>query len=187
MKVNTKLDLFDYVIMVEDIVEEFFDENNNYCPHIGELNAMRLFYNRCVAESNFDEKYGHDVVDAKDMAEIVDDKEFIREFNLAIGIGADYGTISCDFGSAYRNALDIVEKKTSSIGNATDTLSLILKKISDSISSAFNEDVTNTISQIGKDMLDGKVTADAIVDAYKKNVALDSEKAKTPYNALADK
>ena len=176
MKVNPNLSLYDYIVMVEDIAEEFFDENNTYCPHIGELNAMRLFYNKCVEESKFDEKYGHNIVNAEDMIEIVADKEFIDVFNRNIDYEFRGSPACCDFCSAYRNARDIVNTRKSSIGNATDTISLMIKKITDSISSVINEDTVNTLSQIGKDMLGGKVTAEAIVAAYKGNIKEDSAK-----------
>lgn len=182
MKVNPNLSLYDYIVMVEDIAEEFFDENNTYCPHIGELNAMRLFYNKCVEESKFDEKYGHNIVNAEDMIEIIADKEFIDVFNRNIDYEFRGSLACCDFCSAYRNARDIVNTKKSSIGNATDTISLMIKKITDSISSVINEDTVNALSQIGKDMLGGKVTAEAIVDAYKGNIKEDSAKV-----AKADK
>ncbi|MCD7891640.1 MAG: hypothetical protein LUG26_07845 [Ruminococcus sp.] len=85
MTVNTKLSLFDYLAMVENIASEFIDEKSGvYQPHIGQLNAMRLFYNFCVTESKFDDKYEHNIVDAEDMEEIVADEEFIEAFNNAI-------------------------------------------------------------------------------------------------------
>ena len=176
MKIENKLSLFEYAAMVEEIAEEFFDDENKYCPHIGELNAMRLFYNVCVKESKFDEKYGHNVMNADDMVEIVADQEFVDAFNSNIDHDFRSGIIRCDFASAYRNARDIVNTRKSSIGNATDTIGMIIKKISDSISSAINEETVGALTQIGQDMLGGKVTADAIVDAYRKNIREDSEK-----------
>lgn len=176
MKIENKLSLFEYAAMVEEIAEGFFDDENNYCPHIGEINAMRLFYDVCVKESKFDEKYDHNIINADDMVEIVADKEFIDVFNRNIDYEFRGSPVCCDFGSAYRNARDIVNTRKSSIGNATDTIGMIIKKISDSISSAINEETVGTLTQIGQDMLGGKVTADAIVDAYRKNIREDSEK-----------
>lgn len=174
MRIETELSLFDYVVMVEDIVEDFFDDENKYCPHIGELNAMRLFYNKCVKTSEFDEKYGHDITQAADMVEIVANEEFVNAFNRAINYDFECDPVRCDFGAAYRNAKDIVDTRKSTIGNATDTIGMMIKKISESISSAINEETVNTLSQIGKDMLEGKVTADALISAYRKNIKEDT-------------
>ena len=52
--VKTELNVIDYVSMVNAIVSEYFDEDGTYTPHIGKMNAMRLFYNNCVTDSKYD-------------------------------------------------------------------------------------------------------------------------------------
>ena len=163
-KVNTKLALFDYLAMVNEIVYEFFnDDDGTYQPQIGKLNAMRLFYNHCVLSSNFDEKYGHNVTDAGSMEEIVADDGFINEFNYAIRCDNEF---SYNFANAYRDALDIVNTKKTSIGNAISVISTIINKLVENTSSLITEENVNTISLIAKDISEGKISAEAIVNAY---------------------
>lgn len=168
-EVNTKLALFDYLAMVRDIASEFInDEDGTYQPQIGKLNAMRLFYNSCVTKSRFDKKYGHDVIDASDMEEIVTDNEFMKAFNEAI-IGD--GTIQYDFANAYKDAIEIVDVKKTSFGSAVNIIGSMINKIFDSVSPLLTEENIKVVSQIAKDMSDGKISAEAIVDAYADKLA----------------
>lgn len=168
-EVNTKLALFDYLAMVKEIAYEFInDEDGTYQPQIGKLNAMRLFYNHCVIKSRFDEKYGHDVIDADSMEEIVADDGFIEAFNKAIECD---GTIRYDFANAYRNAIEIVNVKKTSFGSAVNIVGSMINKIFESVSPLLTEENINIVSQIAKDMSEGKVSAEAIVDAYANRLA----------------
>ena len=54
IKVKENFEIVDFATMVDSIVAEYFDAEGNYTPHIGMLNAMRVFYNECVTESKFD-------------------------------------------------------------------------------------------------------------------------------------
>ncbi|MCD7810268.1 MAG: hypothetical protein LUG91_00185 [Ruminococcus sp.] len=170
MTVNTKLSLFDYLAMVENIASEFIDEKSGvYQPHIGQLNAMRLFYNFCVTESKFDDKYEHNIIDAEDMEEIVADEEFIEAFNNAIRPDV-YLDICYDFACAYADAMEIVNVKKTSLGNVINAIGNMINSVFENISSVFTEDNIGTISQIAEDMSKGKVSAEAIVDAYAKKM-----------------
>lgn len=172
-EVNTKLALFDYLAMVKEIAYEFInDEDGTYQPQIGKLNAMRLFYNHCVIKSRFDEKYGHDVIDADSMEEIVADDGFIEAFNKAIECDR---TIRYDFANAYRDAMEIVNVKKTSFGSAVNIVGSMINKIFESVSPLLTEENINIVSQIAKDMSEGKVSAEAIVDAYANRLAESSD------------
>lgn len=166
--VNTKLALFDYLAMVREIAYGFISEDGTYQPQIGKLNAMRLFYNNCVVKSRFDEKYGHDVIDADSMEEIVADELFIEAFNDAIKCNA---SIHYDFANAYRDALEIVNVKKTSFGNAVNIIGSMINKIFEGISPLLTKENISIVSQIAKDMSAGKVSAEAIVDAYANNLS----------------
>lgn len=163
IEVNTKLELFDYLSMVNEIALEFFSADGIYQPHIGTINAMRLFYNKCVTKSKFDEKYGHDIVDAADMIEIVADSNFIQKYNAAI-IGGIY--IDLDFGGAYDNAMKIVDFRKSSFGNAVEIVGSIIKRLAESISAVLTDENIEKISQVAKEISNGNISAETIVDAY---------------------
>ena len=165
-EINTKLSLCDYLAMVNEIVLEFFNEDGVYQPHIGKINAMRLFYNDCVKKSPYDEKYDHDIVDIMDMIDIVADEGFIRAYNEALA--ADIYT-SLDFGNAYRDAMEIVDVKKSSFGNAVETVGSMINRIVTTISSVLTGENIEKVSKIAKEISDGKINADAIVNAYVKH------------------
>lgn len=180
-EVNVKLSLFDYLGMVNAIVSEFINEDDgSYQPHIGNLNAMRLFYNYCVKKSDYDKKYEHNITDAESMAEIVADDGFIVEFNKALDFD---GKISYNFANAYRTAMDIVDTEKSAINRLAKTVSAAIGEILESTSSLLTEENLSVLSQIGKDISNGKISAEAIVDAYAKNMSKDKEIDK---NVVAD-
>ena len=90
MIINTKLNMLDYFKLVRDMSDGFFDENGLYAPQYGMLNVAREFYNHCVVESKFDEKYNHNITKAVNMEELISDKEFMTEFNKAKKYCDDY-------------------------------------------------------------------------------------------------
>ena len=116
--VNTELSMIDYLVMVNDMVLEYFNEDGEYQPHIGMLNVMRLFYNHCVIESKFDTP--HDIIDAMDMEIIVEDDDFLNAFN-------------------------------------------------DAIIPLLTDEHIDKVSEIARDVASGKLSAEAIVDAYGKS------------------
>lgn len=166
-KINTRLALFDYLTMVNEIALEFFNEDGVYQPHIGKINAMRLFYNNCVEKSPYDEKYGHNIVDAIDMVDIVADVDFIYEYNEAIT--AD-NCIMLDFGNAYKDAMDIINAKKSSFGNAVEIVGSMINRIAETASSVLTDDNIEKVSKIAKEISEGKISAETIADAYGKYI-----------------
>ena len=171
-KIKKDLALFDYLAMVNEIALEFFNEDGVYQPHIGKINAMRLFYNNCVEKSPYDEKHGHDIVDAKDMIDIVADVDFIYEYNEAIT--ADK-CIRLDFGNAYKDAMDIVDVKKSSLGNAVEIVGSMINRIAETASSVLTDENIEKVSKIAKEISEGKISAETIVDAYGEHIAKKQE------------
>lgn len=170
MIINTKFGIVDYMVMVDEIASEFFDEDSTYQPHYGKLNAMRLFYNNCVIESKFDKS--HNISDGLDMEEIISDEEFISEYNLAL---KGNGDICFDFSNAYNDAMKIVESKNTPFNR----LITGIKNLFDKISPALSEDGVEKILKISDEIKNGKATPEAIVDAYlkktKENITTDKE------------
>lgn len=162
--VNTKFGLVDYIVLVNEIVAEFFDEDGGYQPHIGMLNIIRLFYNYCVLESKFD--IPHDITDAMDMETIVDDDDFLEAFNDALLIEPEF---KLDFANAYKNAMDIVDNKRTSVEYAVDSIKKMFSSIVDMLSPLLTDENVNIISDIAKNMTNGNIDAEAIVEAYGKS------------------
>lgn len=165
MIVDTELTLVEYVVMVNDMALEYFNEDGEYQPHIGILNVMRLFYNHCVIESKFDNS--HEIIDAMEMETMVEDDEFIAAFNDAI-VGSVPG-IRMDFANAYKDAMDIVEDKKHSVGRAVDSVKKALVSISDVINPILTDEHINMVSEIAKNIGNGNINAEAIIEAFGKS------------------
>lgn len=167
MTVKTELGIIGYVSMVDEIVLEYFNADGEYQPHIGMLNAMRLFYNECVKESKFDEQLAHDNIDAMEMEALVADQEFIEAYNRAL-IGD--GMVRLDFANAYKEAMEIVNVKKTSIGTAMQTIKKAIGGIVEMIAPALTEENIAAIGTIAKDIASGKTGAESIVETYAENL-----------------
>ncbi len=67
--------------------------------------------------------------------------------------------------------MEIVNVKKTSLGNVINAIGNMINSVFENISSVFTEDNIGTISQIAEDMSKGKVSAEAIVDAYAKKMS----------------
>lgn len=161
--IDTNLGLVDYVQTVNDIVLEYFSIDGSYQPHIGILNTMRLFYNLCVKESSFDNEYGHDIIDAMEMVDIISDENFIKQFNDNL---TNCEIIKLDFGNAYRDAMKIVDYKKSSLENAINMVQNSLTNFVTSLSETINDKDIKTITDIAEKISSGNINSDTIVEAY---------------------
>lgn len=162
MVVDTNLGIVDFLQVVNDIALEYFDVDGVYQPHIGMLNAMRVFYNICVKESQFDDEYGHDIFDAFDMENIMKDEDFILEFNRAI----NPSYVKLDFANAYIRALEIVENKKTSLGAAIDAIRNLIFRLMDYADGIFKDENLDKIADIAEKISAGKINAGTLVEAY---------------------
>lgn len=163
MVIDTKLDLVDYLAMVNILSSEYFDENGEYQPQYGRLNAMRQFYNYCVKSSKFEDEIPHDIFDALDMRPLVADEDFVKAFETAVSPKSE---MAFDFANAYRDALDIVETRKNSFDRVIFSVRHALETIMDKINPLLTEDNIEKVSAIAKDIGNGKLSAQALVDAY---------------------
>lgn len=173
ISVKSNLNIIEYITIVNAIVSEFFDEEGNYVPYMGKLNAMRLFYNNCVTESKFDIE--HNITDALQMATLVEDEDFIIAYNNAI---KKDGNECLNFANAYSDAMDIVNTRKGSFDNFIEKLQNALIKIVDKISPTFSEENLLKLSQIADEVSKGNFSADAIVEAYGKSQRIKEISAK---------
>lgn len=162
MKINKELELMQYMMVVEEISNNFFDnEANEYLPYIGELNAMRVFFNNCVVIEN--EEYVYPMETHDDMVEIVKDGYFLEAYNAAI---KDNGFRKLDFANAYKDAKDIVEYRKGSIQSLTRSIESIFMNFMNEFKGSFTDDKLAQIGNIVEQIGNGKITEQAIVDAY---------------------
>lgn len=159
MVVDTKLNIVDFVSIVNDIALEYFDEKNNYTPHIGLLNDMRLFYNYCVKESKFDNDIPHNITDAIEMEDIVADAEFIEAFNEALK-SSGYGI---DFATARLEGMNIVEQKKTSVFGAVELIRKIISDVVDNMNSVMNPENIDKITSLISTMGNGNINMNDIM------------------------
>ncbi len=145
--VDTNLSIVDFVSTVNDLVVEYFDEDGTYQPHIGMLNAMRIFYNKCVKESKFDIE--HNIVDALELEPLVADDEFMRAFNDALCADDDY---RLNFATAMGEAVAIVEHKRTSVNGLIDRIKMAVLNMADKMNGVLTKENIEKISEVAKEL-----------------------------------
>lgn len=176
--INDKLSLIEYMATINNISKEFFDDNGDYTPQFGKLNAMRLFYNICVKDDIAN--LPHNISDAFQMEELVKDKRFISEFDIAI---KNKYSSELTFSNAYNTAIDIVKNKRNSANRIVDMLQKMLSNLLGDIIDSLSEENLNKIEKIAKDISDGKISNDTIMQAlensdYRKKLLEDTQSEK---------
>ena len=74
-----------------------------------------------------------------------------------------------NFSNAYKDAMDIVETKKQSVERAVGTIKKALSSIIDTINPLLTDEHIDKVSEIARDVASGKLSAEAIVDAYGKS------------------
>lgn len=159
--VNTNLSIVEYASIVNEIVKEYFDENGEYVPHFGRLNAMRIFYNQCVTDDRF--CFPHDISKAEEMEELIASEDFIEAFCYTIDHGYNYG--SFNFANAYRDALGIVEVKKTSINQVAVAIRSVLNNLIKSLSDVLTTENIDKVTKIYEEIASGKISSQSIADA----------------------
>ena len=169
MKFNNKLKLADYIRLVDEIVEGYFNsETGEYLPHIGEIHTMYLYFKNCAIAEDGDEITPENIdtdgdTDFEKLEKIADDADFIDKFEGALFCQHDgyFG-----FGNAYYNAMKIVESRVENGGLLVQRIINGMTNIADMLSGTFTEENIQTIAQAMNDIKEGKLSAESIADAY---------------------
>lgn len=160
--IKTDLDAVTYASVVDEIVDNHFNTTGEYIPHYGLMSVMCTFYNTCVIESKIDAKINHEM----SLLEIVNvlsaDKSFMVAFNDAICM-KEY---RLDFANAYRDAMEIVYTKKSSLNYAVDRLVKSMDSIVEKILPVVSEENVNKLSSIADVFKNGDIN---LVDAFTKS------------------
>lgn len=190
IKYNEKLGINEYIFATDKIAQVYFDGDNQYQPHIGLLETMWLFYSLCVTETKYDkdinvkldemdkarkEQNSDDnnkqMFDLTIYQDLFSDDEFIREFNNVVTSykKPNYGLT---FGSAFRSAMEIVKTKRNSVNSLEYTITKILTELADKFENLISPDKIEELTDIAKRIQTGETAADAVVQAYGKQVGL---------------
>lgn len=189
IKYNENLGINEYIFATDKIAQVYFDGDNQYQPHIGLLETMWLFYSLCVTETKYDndinakldemekarkEKNTDDNKQMFDLTiyqDLFSDDEFIKEFNNVVTSykKPNYGLT---FGSAFRSAMEIVKTKRNSVNSLEYTITKILTELADKFENLISPDKIEELTDIAKRIQTGETAADAVVQAYGKQVGL---------------
>lgn len=161
VKVHTDLGIVEYCAIVKSIADGYFDDEFEFVPHFGKLNAMRLFYNICVEDDILGKP--HDISDALEMEDLVKDYEFIKAFRQATE--KDDG-LSLSFSNAYYDAIKIVNTKKGSLNRAVDVIKSVLNNIVNSMGSIFTEENMAKMQKMSEDIASGKLSNESIAEAF---------------------
>lgn len=162
MTIKRDLELLDFVSLVQDIADGFFDEEK-YTPHYGKLNTVRLFYNKCVEDDL--QGVPHDFTDASLLNELVKDKKFMCRYNEAISDISENG-FQLDFANAYDTALDIVEQRKTSLNSISATIKNAIIELSEELTNLLSNENIEKLSQIADDMDAGSKIAEKFLGIY---------------------
>jgi hypothetical protein len=169
MKFNNKLNLVEYLQVVNEIAQEFFDVNTyEYTPHIGEVYAVCAYYNHCVELEDTDEIKIHPIEDLGEMQQLYDNAEFMAHFWEEID-GIESVQTSFTFGHAYEQALDIVEYKKSDANSFAIAISSGMGAILNAFRESFSDDEIKKFTNIAQQVVEGKLSNQAIADAYENS------------------
>lgn len=164
MKFNNKLNLVDYLQVVNEITNEFFDANTyEYTPQIGEMFAICAYFNHCVELEEEDEIKTHPIVDIMDMEQLYDNDEFMKHYYEEIWNENNY---KLTFGNAYDKAIDIVEYKKSDANAFATAIASGMGAILKSFKDSFSDDEIKRFTEIAEQVTNGKLSGEAIVEAY---------------------
>ena len=170
MKFNNKLKLSQYIKLVDEIVEGYFEQTTGeYVPHIGEIHMAYLYFKNCVIAEEGDEVTPENIdtdgdVDFEKLEAVLNDPTFIHaiEDNVFCGIPDEY----LDFGNAYHNAIAIITARVENGGLAVQRIVNGITNIAEMFSGTFTEENIQVIAQAVEDIRNGKLSAESIANAY---------------------
>jgi len=158
--INTKLSVVDYVSLVADIADGYFDLlSGDYQPHLGIANGMLIFYNQFYKDSKEDEIVTVDLFEP-----VVKDDNFMEAFNEAM---IPCESFAYDFAHAYIDALDIVETKKNSVERMINGLREGIMDILNTVTPVMDKDNVDKLLELSNRVARGEVTAQKILETYK--------------------
>lgn len=170
MKFNNKLKLPQYIKLVDEIVEGYFEQTTGeYVPHIGEIHMAYLYFKNCVIAEEGDEVTPENIdtdgdVDFVKLEAVLNDPTFIRsiEDSVFCGLSDEY----LGFGNAYRNAITIITARVENGGLAVQRIINGITNVAEMLSGTLTEENVQVFAKAVEDIQNGKLSAESIANAY---------------------
>ena len=173
----------EFVRVVNDIADNYFDEDGNYTPEYGLLHKMLAFYVFCVKESPYEElaEDGSNLFEM--LTKLTKDATFHELYsdNADDFTGAVFGgeDVSCwlTFGCASYMAQEKIEQRLKAPERTTNAIMKLVSDLIGSFADMFGPETIASLNEIADKIKAGNLDADKIVEAYGK-----SERAKKIFN-----
>ena len=166
-KINTKLSVEKYIEVVENLIDGYFGINGEYIPHMGKINAIRIFYNYCVEETTLD--LPEKIVDELECIDkLVSNEEFMTAYNGELN--QVYGR-NLDFGNAIFDAEESVRIKARSNNDAFTNLINSISRLTENMGNTLTPETAKALIKISNDITEGKLNPNNIVESmYQKEI-----------------
>lgn len=169
IKVNKRLNILNYVMLVESLVDGYFDDDDRYIPHYGRINEVRLFYNYCVEGSYLD--LPEIITEFEDVDVLLKDEEFLKAYDEY----DEMNFVGTTFTEARIDANQIVAEKLKSHNRVISFIEKIVNKLMDRLEDTMSDETLDKLKSIADGVAKGDIDADAIVKAYKENMLSGAE------------
>lgn len=163
-KVYDRVGIVEYCAAVNEIVGYFFDEDGNYEPQFGRINAVEVFFNYFVNGDSI-KQYFAGIDGDIEIDDIMNSDDCLELFNSELRKGEDY---KLNFCNAYRDAMEIVNQKKQGWENAARVIVRSVNEILDRISGELTEDKIKKFKEIVSEIREVNVTPEQIINAVTK-------------------
>lgn len=179
MKFNNRLSITGYVNVVEELASNYFNSTTGEAtPHIGNLYSVYVYFKYCVESEegdivtqdtiNITDEEGEQSIDLNELQKLFDDKNFMTNYHNAIDIfwSEDDCLFCFDFAHAFVDANEYAKNKANSAHAVSAAISNSIAGIMKAFRESFSDETINGLTELAKDIKDGKLSEEAIVEAY---------------------
>ena len=169
MKFNNKLKLPQYIKLVDEIVEGYFEQTTGeYVPHIGEIHMAYLYFKNCVIAEESDEVTPENIdadgdVDFEKLEAVLNDPVFMHAIEDNTFCASDK---YLGFSNAYYNAMKIVDARVENGGLAVQRIINGITNVAEMLSGTLTEENVQVFAKAVEDIQNGKLSAESIANAY---------------------
>lgn len=178
MKFNSKLSITDYVGVVEELASNYFNiATGEATPHIGNIYSVYVYFKYCVESEEGDtvtqdtiniiDEEGNPSIDLNELQKLFDDEKFMARYQKDIDVYCRSEEVfRLDFAHAFVDANEYAKNKANSAHAVSAAISNSIAGIMKAFRESFSDETINGLTELAKDIKDGKLSEEAIVEAY---------------------
>ena len=178
MKFNSKLSITDYVGVVEELASNYFNSaTGEATPHIGNIYSVYVYFKYCVESEEGDtvtqdtiniiDEEGNTSIDLNELQKLFDDEKFMARYQKDIDVYCRSEEVfRLDFAHAFVDANEYAQNKANSAHAVSAAISNSIAGIMKAFRESFSDETINSLTALAKDIKDGKLSEEAIVEAY---------------------